>query len=247
MITEKLHGVTLYEFQRKYPESRVPLATALEIGIGLVRGLKRLHSLDIVHNDIHPGNIFLESSMITGLKFIDFGRAFKSEPSMLRNILVERPGENFHRWYSHWKILGFLSGKREDLFRAIQAIAIIVNGSELLRYEHHLQGQEQKERLVHWKVTGFWFEIPKHAYSPINSLDISDDAKNEIRKHLSKMMEYVRDLNDIAKPLPYDEVIQLLQATKSVIEAGSQDSPEKPKITPKLDVSGTIDTPSIAQ
>jgi len=227
MVTERLIGESLDTFRRRFSEYRAPLAAALELGVMIVDGLKRLHAIDIAHGDIHAGNIFVEfkpnstsGDIDFGTKFIDFGRAFKVDKGMLSNRKIYPRGKFSSYLYSHWIIEGYLQGKRDDLLRAVQAIATISNGVSLQQFEQNLEKHSMDE-LIEWKKTGFWFE-PPYSLSPIDALDVTEEIKAEVKEILLRVMDLIRDCNDITKPLPYDEVISLFQLATRLINGDEE-------------------------
>ena len=70
IVMEYVDGVTLKEYMQKH---RLPLETALELGIQLAAALSHAHSHNIIHCDIKPQNILLDKDMQP--KIADFGIA----------------------------------------------------------------------------------------------------------------------------------------------------------------------------
>jgi hypothetical protein len=71
MVTEK-RGSSVASLMKTY--GRLPLVHAAAIGVLIIQKLEKLHSLGIVHGDIHPGNLIFSnfrrrrSSMWLGMK-----------------------------------------------------------------------------------------------------------------------------------------------------------------------------------
>jgi serine/threonine protein kinase len=84
VVMEFLRGRTLRE--EIINRRRIELAETLRIAYEIISGLKEVHSRGIVHRDINPGNIFLDSVIDhengwkTVIKLIDFGIAKFPQP-----------------------------------------------------------------------------------------------------------------------------------------------------------------------
>ena len=71
MITEYVDGLTLEQVIQS--DRVIPQTSALRIAVQICRAVEYLHSEDVVHRDIKPGNIMLKEN--GNLKIIDFGLA----------------------------------------------------------------------------------------------------------------------------------------------------------------------------
>ncbi|HET7294832.1 MAG TPA: protein kinase [Vicinamibacteria bacterium] len=70
LVTELVDGVTLRERMRDGP---LPLASLLDIGVQIAKGLAAAHAIGIVHRDVKPENVMLRSDGL--VKLLDFGVA----------------------------------------------------------------------------------------------------------------------------------------------------------------------------
>lgn len=74
-----------------------------EICLSLCRALHHMHRLNILHNDIHPGNILVRNTKYA--KLIDFGKASLASDPVLYSI---KPGTPRHEKYNRLHLhLGF--------------------------------------------------------------------------------------------------------------------------------------------
>ncbi len=86
-------GVTLFRWQRQFPDGIVPLDLVLEVARQLASALDYAHGERIVHRDIKPGNIMIEmlgdasrsgESPRVRVRILDFGLAAEIHSSMSR-------------------------------------------------------------------------------------------------------------------------------------------------------------------
>jgi hypothetical protein len=85
LVTELLEGESL---RHRLSRGRLPLRTALELGVQLAEGLAAAHARGIVHRDVKPENVFLTSG--GRAKLLDFGIAKLTAPRSIegtRNLL----------------------------------------------------------------------------------------------------------------------------------------------------------------
>ncbi|HET7221124.1 MAG TPA: protein kinase [Vicinamibacterales bacterium] len=69
-VTELLEGETL---RARVGESGLPVRTAIDLGIHIVRGIAAAHERAIIHRDLKPENIFITKDAV--VKILDFGLA----------------------------------------------------------------------------------------------------------------------------------------------------------------------------
>ena len=79
-------GITLSQWQRQFPDKRVPVAKALDICRQIAEALDYAHSQQIIHRDIKPSNIMVETLPGDRLfvRVLDFGLAAEIRSSISR-------------------------------------------------------------------------------------------------------------------------------------------------------------------
>jgi hypothetical protein len=85
LVTELLEGESL---RHRLSRGRLPLRTALELGVQIAEGLAAAHTRGVVHRDVKPENVFLTSG--GRAKLLDFGIAKLTAPRAIegtRNLL----------------------------------------------------------------------------------------------------------------------------------------------------------------
>ncbi len=74
MVMEDNHTTDLFQFLKTQPDAVLPLETFLTIAVQLAEGLSIVHHQQVIHKDLHPGNLLYNPK--TGLAQItDFGLA----------------------------------------------------------------------------------------------------------------------------------------------------------------------------
>ncbi len=73
LVMEYIPGVTLQ--QRLDERGPLDVPTCLRLGVQIAEGLAAAHAKDLIHRDIKPGNILLETGIRDRVKITDFGLA----------------------------------------------------------------------------------------------------------------------------------------------------------------------------
>ena len=206
MIMDRVEGETLFQYTYRFANNTVPFARAMEIGIQLIELIERLHTdAEIGHGDIHESNVMIESD--TGnLKLIDFARSYST---------VDRPCKKIrptlwsrHPLYSYRELLGFIPAKIDDVLRAVETVARLMNPDDAYNNFLSLKTAENPTWILDWKSNGNIFEIPSQAgalwepHDPVNVLGLDEDATSLIKSTLLHLLDKTRHPAP-GEPIPY--------------------------------------------
>lgn len=227
LITERV-GSSLLDFFRSFRNSteRSIFRYALEIGIKVFDLLETIHTHNIVHGDIHGGNIAWDKSHPGDrLLLIDFGRAriinpvvdAKSVPPMYdwRRSTNAADYPFCHGYFTPWTMFGIQTSFRDDAFRALMMISSFIHGLKLISVQESLcEDEDINHRRAYYWIKNianiFDFQINLTNDSSINSINyLFNDAlqtagltifSSQIHKLLGRATTSVRKLSPFEKP-----------------------------------------------
>ena len=114
------------------------LSAVVQITVQVVELLRDLHATGVVHGDVHGGNIlFKDSSSVVDMStsqlvLIDFEFALFYPVEV--GMDARRTDSTAHRvpaLLSPWELQGFRTGRRDDVFRAIECAARLLSRGQL--------------------------------------------------------------------------------------------------------------------
>ena len=177
------------EFQRG-----VGLGKAIKMTLELLALLEDLHAKDIVHGDIHPGNVVVDSS--GAIKLIDFGMAFFNSDMTGKPEIIRKPHSYSHVLYSHYNILGSRFGFRDDLFKTLHVLATLMMG---LDFMSHCASLDKLGLLFKFKAEEKYFATPSRDPVMENAF-LPPEARAQVSAHLNGAMEIARNQPFVDKP-----------------------------------------------
>jgi hypothetical protein len=205
---------------------------SIRVGLATIELLKSLHSREIIHGDIHCGNVAwtLDGSRIV---LIDFGRAriinadedqHHASYQLTSPVEVVNSGfDNFkgqlecHMFDTPWEMMGMKRSFRDDIFRALRLVAEILYGGGTAQYLYRLcesWGDGDQAEFVRLQMVESLFEITSKSSTKksfVRSLSTalaqeSESVRAEIARILNEIVDHVRSLGPMEKP-NYDHVI----------------------------------------
>ncbi len=223
MIMEKAKGVSLHAFRAKHfrkSNGAMGLRNAAIIGCQLIQVLERLHTeTAVVHGDIHSPNIMININGDTGkseLQLIDFGMAFRLSYTSPDDSPASK--RYYHPLCTIWQMCGYRWNARDDILKAIQTIAQIMQPFEYFDMEKGIlaSGWERTER---WKLRQNWFFTDFH--DPVDALrDVHIDIKIQLYNVLEELQDTARAIT-VDGEIPYDTLVDLFMKCVSLTERTS--------------------------
>ena len=211
---DRLGGQSLHNFRKnRYATANgaMRFRDAILVGREIISLLRRLHEeVGIVHGDIHTPNIMIElnvPSKTFRLHLIDFGNSFTLSNTTLPETPIYSAGLWFHELFSQWQIDGFAWGRRDDVIKAIQTIAHLMNSFEYFQLENGIARQGY-QALQRWKMEGNWFILDDES-DPVEALAVSNDNKRQIYEMLKYILRLARGMQINERP-PYEEFIGVM-------------------------------------
>lgn len=181
---------------------------AVQVMIFVVRILQELHARDVIHGDIHPGNVMGFNGTI-GL--IDFGLAkFGSE-------LAQYPAQTatgyVHCYHTPYELDGFQYSFRDDLFRTLLVGTMLMHGQDYVDY--CLQLESDSPRMHVLKKSAFLFDFYGDVTLSLNS--VSSDNKRAIRERLDHVLYLARTVPSLEAVPPHSLILESLDAVKRLL------------------------------
>ena len=210
LLVMKKGGQTLDEiaFKNRFG---IPVKRALDYTIQLLKLIEALHSRDIVHGDIHPGNIVTLSDGT--LRLIDFGKSFFSSDFEGHKEIIYNPLSFVHCLLSPYNLQGSRFGFRDDLYKALHVLAVLMMGDSFSEYCSRLAASADPVAFLKFKNEGFYFTRPRAC--PIESIpDIDPTAKLAIKHHLGEAMHIARSQLFVDRPVPIADVVNHLEEAR---------------------------------
>ena len=223
-----------------HPGSPTILRAGLYIGLKTISMLDGLHGLGILHGDIHGGNILfkhpksspaLYDASIDDLMLVDLGMA--TLLSVGFNTATSAPLESHLNPMnlSPWHLAGERLGRRDDVYRAIEMMAVMLSGGKLdaafnkvLETQWMSASHGGKQVLsdaalaaltVHSmrlaKSYNLFTHDPELGYECLGGMGLEDSHRIEFESGLQSVMNLVKSLTGPDDEPPYADMIRILQ------------------------------------
>ena len=212
MVMDRVLGLSITEYKQTFGPGGMSVLESVAITGHLLKYLEVLHSNGIVHGNLNSDNVMISGPHdgTEGLHLIDFSKAFFHDHiADQEDIAVPPFGPVSDPLASPWELRGFTRGMRDDIYRALDVLARMINnrGWEV---NFDLIVRMGRSALLSWRLNGSIFEV--NGMSPFRAqfLGVSETTVQAIRNRFSQIMEIVLNLIDINAIPPYTEIQQLL-------------------------------------
>jgi len=194
--------------------TRVSVLEAVALIKGAIEAIVKLHNKRIIHGDVHYGNLVLLASNPRKIGLIDFGSAMHVSELRLLADLAREPFSYNHCFLSHWNLAGFRFSFRDDVFKAILAGAVLMNGSNYMRFCQ----SADIDTMYELKAKQFLFNFPGHPDVIETIPEIDSFEKDQIRAHLSAVLTLIRNVESLDDFPPFGEILDQLDAALIVLQ-----------------------------
>ena len=205
-------GKSLHSYMMATRTHRVEFGDAMRIAISSIEAIRILHEEGgVVHGDIHAGNICIRPESQFDAAFIDFGKAFLVADMMTDPIeQLREPFSWVHALFSPWDILGRAPGKRDDVFKILLTVALVMNGPSYTDYLTRLEANatssyewKQERNLFISPMYDFRAKIPKQA--------------TQVESMLLDILQAVRAIPMRSSRPPYEWIVSQLKKILTLV------------------------------
>ena len=218
MIMEKV-GPAIYSYMCSLPERKTTFVDAIRIGGQIIEMIETLHALNIVHGDIHMGNVAIHNNRLV---MIDFGRSeIISEDEQMERCMKVRSSYWLSPRISCWEMQKYSYSYRDDLYRWLQVMAGCMYGDKYISYMDHVNyGKEEwsdevydamRNYAIDMKLKGDIFELPLMDITSVfpenvkRSFTLDEVISNceiveDVRRLLGEIVTHVLQVNLFSKP-----------------------------------------------
>ena len=185
---------SLAHMMRKPNRPAVTFASAIYVMETLVGKIERMHALGVIHGDIHPGNVMLTRMFSWEASLMNFGSAMFAHEQVKRPMFMHQPWSHVNRFLTHWNVQGFRFSFRDDVLRALEIGAFLMNGEKYTEYMERLEQRPQD--LFEFKKSALIFTWPG-GQDVLGGLGASNSQRSMIFGHLARALEIARSVDQL--------------------------------------------------
>ena len=217
MVMDRVNGMSVSKYRKKYFPTGMPVHLAVYFLAKILEDLRRLHIYNIVHGDIHGGNVLIvfNSEGVASMQFIDFERAFFDERNRT-NTPIHARGYWKHVLTTPWQIQGLPWGKRDDVYRAFDMFARMIFKDAWRDFIQDMANEVDPGALLYFRTREFLFDVPFGCCYDVSyplaadRLGVGADVAKSIRNRFVRIMKTILKLDDVNTFPPYDLLLSEL-------------------------------------
>ncbi len=194
LVMEYIAGETLQQKLNRVGPIEVP--EVLRIGQQVARGLAAAHSLGLLHRDIKPGNILLESGVEQRVKITDFGLARAADDASLTQsgYIAGTP-----MYMAPEQALGQKIDHRADLFSLGSVLYVMCSGRPPFRAANTLAVLKRVAEETPRPIPEIIPEVPEwlcaiierlHAKSPADRFSLAKEVADLLAQYEARLQRH---------------------------------------------------------
>lgn len=201
---------------------KIDFLDAIVIGIQIFENLEKLQNINVVHGDIHSGNVAFADDESDQIVLIDFGRA-SIRPQRDSRIDADT-AVHCHPIYSPWEAVGStgLRTFRDDAYRVLLVLAVMMYGNIHYAFQDRVWCKEPSPQklaeFMRFKTEANIFDFSFEYYKFTLKSVLPDGLKPRaefIRDELFAILSYVRNVQ-FDEYVEYNKIITHLQSIISI-------------------------------
>ena len=143
----------------------VEFREAIVIFRELILSLEKIHTAGFVHGDIRSRHVLVTRNPIT-VRLIDFSAA-QFVPTLRAHDPVQPMGYRGDPEMSPWEIRGYTYGPRDDVYRAVRMLAVLLNKKSVYSEHETKVTKRGITAILDWKLKSNIFIVPGSDYDPV--------------------------------------------------------------------------------
>ena len=189
------------------------LSKSIRLMIDLIEKIERMHSLGVIHGDIHPGNIVTGLGYNLGdIRLVDFGNGLYEDQLGYEPELQREPLSATLRYSSPWNLAGIVPSFRDDVYRALLVGAMAMNGKAYLTFCEMLEWYPPV--MFRFKHHYLIFQLPG-GQDFLHG--IADEVREEIKETLGKALNISRSVDNLFEKPDYHSIIYELRIVYELV------------------------------
>ena len=226
MIMERT-GSNMEDFMSLHNETtmRIEFKLGMKVLYQLISRLRVLHSINVIHGDVHMGNVVRALGGIRDqFLLIDYGMASFYDPSKPLSedrVNASPDGSLFgSSILTHWQMMGYEKSFRDDVLRAMMTVGRILNGVDYISVLQQAEtSSDGLKQLASYFARGNLFAMPvRGGFDPVDELTgVTDVARALIKGKLTDMRTHVQGIDKVNTKPDYGFLLQTIKEIQTLL------------------------------